>query len=101
MNANVPALFFWVAGVRGGRGRSGRRQWDIVVQAHQVPTGCAVCGSVAVVKDRRPVTLRDLPLAGRPVVVTWFKRGCGAVRTGSTAHTARTVLERPSSGAPR
>ena len=33
-----------------------------------------MCGAVARAKDRRPTWVRDLPLAGRPVVVCWVKR---------------------------
>jgi transposase len=34
----------------------------------------ALCGAVAVVKDRRTVTVRDLPIAGVPVLLRWRKR---------------------------
>ena len=36
--------------------------------------GCGECGAVARVKDRRTVTVRDLPAAGVPVVIRWRKR---------------------------
>ncbi len=36
--------------------------------------GCAVCGAVARVKDRRTVTVRDLPIADTPVMLRWRKR---------------------------
>jgi transposase len=35
---------------------------------------CAGCGVRAVLHDRRPVQVRDLPAAGRPVVLCWIKR---------------------------
>lgn len=35
---------------------------------------CPRCGAVARAKDRRPTWVRDLPLAGRPVVLCWWKR---------------------------
>jgi hypothetical protein len=36
--------------------------------------GCSGCGTRAWVKDRRPVTLVDLPEFGRPAVLVWHKR---------------------------
>jgi hypothetical protein len=36
--------------------------------------GCPACGAVARAKDRRPTWVRDLLLAGRPVIVCWVRR---------------------------
>jgi transposase len=36
--------------------------------------GCPECGAVAELHDRRPVWVRDLPAAGRPVTLVWVKR---------------------------
>jgi transposase len=36
--------------------------------------GCSGCGTRAVGHGRRRVKVRDLPMAGRPVVVVWVKR---------------------------
>ena len=36
-------------------------EWHVVVQLPRDLVGCALCGAVAVVKDRRTVTVRDLP----------------------------------------
>jgi transposase len=36
--------------------------------------GCVECGAVAELHDRRPVWVRDLPAAGRPVTLVWVKR---------------------------
>jgi transposase len=36
--------------------------------------GCAACGTRAVGHGRRRVKVRDLPIAGRPVVLVWAKR---------------------------
>ena len=47
---------------------------ELLVQTPHELTGCPECGAVATVKDRRPVWVRDLPIAGRPVVVCWHKR---------------------------
>jgi hypothetical protein len=36
--------------------------------------GCPAWGAVAELHDRRPVRVRDLPCAGRPVTLIWVKR---------------------------
>ena len=36
--------------------------------------GCPTCAAVAELHGRRPVWVRDLPSAGRPVTVVWIKR---------------------------
>lgn len=36
--------------------------------------GCPACGAVAELHDRRPVRVRDLACAGRPVTLIWVKR---------------------------
>jgi transposase len=36
--------------------------------------GCPECGAVAELHDRRPCWIRDLPTAGRPVMLVWVKR---------------------------
>lgn len=46
----------------------------VSVQTTATIVGCAGCGSRARPKDRRWVTLRDAPAAGRPVRVRWWKR---------------------------
>lgn len=46
----------------------------VEVQTTATATGCGGCGSRARPKDRRWVTLRDAPSAGRPVLVRWRKR---------------------------
>jgi transposase len=45
---------------------------DVETNARVV--GCTSCGTRAVPKDRRWVTLRDTPAGGRPVRVRWRKR---------------------------
>ncbi len=56
--------------------------------------GCASCGTRAVGHGRRRVKMRDLPMAGGPVVLVWAKRiwRCGdpdcEVRTWSECHPA-------------
>ena len=49
-------------------------QWHLAVQTPRELTGCRECGAVATVKDRRVVTVRDLPVAGVPVLIRWRKR---------------------------
>jgi len=45
-----------------------------VIETTDVVSGCPECGTVARPKDRRTVTLRDLPAGGRPVRLAWRKR---------------------------
>jgi transposase len=48
---------------------------ELLVQTVADLVGCPVCGAVARAKDRRrPTWVRDLPLAGRPVMICWVKR---------------------------
>jgi transposase len=46
----------------------------LTVQTPRHPVGCPACGAVANVKDRRTVTVRDLPTGGTPVIIRWRKR---------------------------
>jgi transposase len=47
---------------------------ELLVQTTAELVGCPRCGAVARAKDRRPTWVRDLPIAGRPVVLCWVKR---------------------------
>ena len=47
---------------------------ELLIQTTADLVGCPVCGAVARAKDRRPSWVRDLPVAGRPVVLCWVKR---------------------------
>jgi transposase len=47
---------------------------ELLVQTTADLVGCPECGAVARAKDRRPTWVRDLPVAGRPVVLCWVKR---------------------------
>ena len=49
-------------------------EWVIYVESDADATGCPACGTVAVAHGRRRVKVRDLPVAGRPVVLLWAKR---------------------------
>lgn len=47
---------------------------ELLVQTTADLVGCPSCGAVARAKDRRPTWVRDLPVAGRAVVLCWVKR---------------------------
>jgi transposase len=49
-------------------------EWWLYVETSADRAGCPVCGSWASAHDRRRVAVRDLPIAGRPVVLCWNKR---------------------------
>ena len=51
----------------------GREVW-MMVETTADSTGCPACGTRAVGHGRREVKVRDLPMAGRPVVLVWRKR---------------------------
>ncbi|WP_395729245.1 ISL3 family transposase [Nakamurella sp.] len=73
MNQNVTALFgmpgFEVCSTEMVDG-----EWYVAIETPRDLVGCGECGAVARVKDRRTVTVRDLPAAGVPVVIRWRKR---------------------------
>jgi transposase len=54
------------------------------------PEFCRSCGVAAVLHGRRPVRVRDLPVAGRPVTLIWVKR---VWRCAEPACAARTWTE--------
>jgi transposase len=47
---------------------------ELLIETTADLVGCPRCGAVARAKDRRPSWVRDLPIAGRPVVLCWWKR---------------------------
>ena len=47
---------------------------ELLVETTETVTGCPRCGVLAEPHGRRPVTVRDLPIAGRPTVLVWTKR---------------------------
>ena len=47
---------------------------ELLVETTAVEMGCAGCGVIAEGNGRRPVTVRDLPVAGRRAVLIWLKR---------------------------
>jgi len=73
VNDHVTALF----GLPGFQVLSAENvdgEWHLGVQTPRDLVGCGECGAVARVKDRRTVTVRDLPIAGTPVRLRWRKR---------------------------
>ncbi len=49
-------------------------EWWLYVETTAEVAGCRECGTRAVGHGRRRVKVRDLPIAGRPVVLIWAKR---------------------------
>jgi transposase len=49
-------------------------EWWLWVETTADRAACAECGTWAVGHGRRRVAVRDLPIAGRPVVLCWAKR---------------------------
>lgn len=45
-----------------------------MIETTATRVGCATCGVIASLHDRREVRVRDLPSGGRPVVLVWSKR---------------------------
>ena len=59
--------------IRGVEGRH-REQVIVHIECRSAVVGCPECGVVARVKDRRAVTLVDLPMNRRPTRIIWHKR---------------------------
>src|SRR5262245_18493516 len=49
-------------------------EWWLAVETAEARAWCPSCGIRAVGHGRRPVRVRDLPIADRPVVLVWAKR---------------------------
>jgi transposase len=47
---------------------------ELAVETTNDMVGCPGCGAVAAAHGRRPVRVRDLPVAGRPTSLIWIKR---------------------------
>jgi hypothetical protein len=52
----------------------GRRRGRAADRDGRLGDRLPVCGVVAVLHDRKPRLVRDLPLGGRPAALVWFKR---------------------------
>jgi transposase len=73
----------------------GERQ--LAVQTTATMVGCAGCGLPATPHGRRTVRVRDLPVGGRPVVLSWRKRlwRCREPACGVRTWTERVAAIRP------
>jgi transposase len=49
-------------------------EWWLAVETDRTRAGCPSCGVFGVGNGRRRVLVRDLPVAGTPVVLVWAKR---------------------------
>ena len=47
---------------------------ELLVEMTETVTGCPGCGVLAEPHGRRPFSVRDLPIAGRPVVLGWVRK---------------------------
>jgi hypothetical protein len=63
------------------------------VETTAVEEFCRACGVQAVPHGRRPVRVRDLPAAGRPVTLIWVKRVWRCVESRCSARTWSEVSE--------
>jgi transposase len=73
-------------------------EWQLAVQTVATVVGCVGCGVRATPHGRRTVRVRDLPIGGRPVVLSWRKR---IWRCREPACGVRTWTERVAAICPR
>jgi transposase len=66
-------------------------EWRLGVQSTATTVGCVACGSQARLHARRTVRVRDLPIGGRPVVLTCRARAEACRRVGKDAHAVAAV----------
>lgn len=71
---------------------------ELLIETGAALTGCPRCGVLATAHGRRPHLLRDVPAAGRPVLVVWSKR---VWRCEERSCTQRTWTERAEAIRPR
>lgn len=74
VTASVVGVLFGLEGFRLLTAVEVAGELELLVESTGDLVGCPGCGAVATAKDRRPVWVRDLPIAGRPVVLCWHKR---------------------------
>jgi transposase len=72
-------------------------EWQLEIQTTATVVGCQGCGVRAELHGRRRVRVRDLPIAGRPVVLWWRKRlwRCPEPSCGVRTWTEQTAAIRP------
>jgi transposase len=73
-------------------------EWQLAVQTTATMVGCSGCGVRAIPHGRRTVRVRDLPIGGHPVVLSWRKR---IWRCRERACDVRTWTERTAAIRPR
>jgi transposase len=88
---DLPGFVVLAAGEYGG-------ELELLVETDTTVVHCGMCGGRAQVHDRREHLLRDVPVAGRPTVLVWWKR---IWRCPELACPVRTWTERSPLGAPR
>src|SRR3546814_68425 len=66
----------------------GEFEVQIEVQSTVTVVGCGGCGTRAVAKDRRWVTVRDAPAGNLAVVVRWRKRNWACPEAGGAGKTS-------------
>ncbi|MEO7398503.1 MAG: transposase family protein, partial [Ilumatobacteraceae bacterium] len=75
-------------------------EWWLAIETDQTRAGCPSCGVFGVGNGRRRVLVRDLPVAGTPVVLVWAKRTwrCGETlcERGSWSETTDQIVPRGS-----
>jgi len=49
-------------------------EWWLLIETSRTRAGCLSCGVIGGGNGRRRVLVRDLPIAGTPVVLVWAKR---------------------------
>ena len=69
------------------------------VETAAVEEFCRSCGVQAVPHGRRPVRVRDLPVAGKPVTLIWVKRVWRCAEPRCSAGTWSALPRTPSSSA--
>ncbi len=63
----LPGFAVLAAGEYGG-------ELELLVETVETVTGCTACGVLATAHGRRDHLVRDIPSAGRPVLLVWRKR---------------------------
>jgi transposase len=74
VTASVVAALFGLDGFRLLTAAEVGGELELLIETTTDLVGCPECGAVARAKDRRPVWVRDVPIADRPVVLCWHKR---------------------------
>jgi transposase len=74
VTGSVGAALFGLDGFRLLAAGEVGGELELLIETTAELVGCPECGAVARAKDRRPVWVRDLPVAGKPVVLCWHKR---------------------------